>query len=84
MFVFFLFLMIYENMTPVENELKECYYSKAVNFLLKPIVRGLLIESPKVLRVPRMWQGFSLFCLTFVVARSDYSRYHIESFPVWP
>ena len=85
MFVFFFFfLTICENITQAENELKECYYSKTVHFLLKATIQGLLIESPEVLSVPRMWQGFSFFCLKFVVARSDYSRYHIGSFPVWP
>ena len=73
-----------ENITQAKNELKECYYSKTVNFLLKVTIRGLLIESPEVLSVPRMWQGFSLFCLKFVVARLDYSRYHIGSFSVYP
>ena len=81
---FFFFFMIRENITQAKNELKECYYSKTVNFLLKVTIRGLLIESPEVLSVPRMWQGFSLFCLKFVVTRSDYLQYHIRSFPVWP
>ena len=76
--------MICKNITQAENELKECYYSKTMNFLLKATIRGLLIESPEVLNVLRMWQGFSLLCLKFVVPRSDYSRYHIGSFPVWP
>ena len=52
-------------------------------FLLNATIRGLLVESPEVLSVPRMLQGFSLFCLKFVVAKSDYSRYHIGSFLVW-
>ena len=76
--------MICENIIQAENELKECYYSKYVNFLLKATIRGLLVESPKVFSVLRMWQGFSLFRLKFVIARSDYSQYHIGSFPVWP
>ena len=61
---------------------KDCYYNKTVNFLLKSTIRGLLLETPEVLSFPRMWQGFSLLCLKFVVARSDYSRYHVGSFPV--
>ena len=61
---------------------KACYYNKTVNFLLKATIRGLLVETPKVLSVPRVWQGFSFICLKFVVARLDYSRYHVGSFPV--
>ena len=61
---------------------KDCYYNKTMNFLLKAKIRGLLVETPEVLNVPRVWQGFSLICLKFVVARSDYSRYHVVSFPV--
>ena len=62
----------------------ECYDSKTMNFLLKATIRGLLVEFLEVLSVPRVWQGFSLLCLKFVVTKSDYSRYHIRSFPVWP
>ena len=69
----FVFLTICENIIQAENEHKDCYYSKTVNFLLKATIQGLLVESPEVLSVPRMWQGFSLFCLKFVVARSDNS-----------
>ena len=58
---------------------KDCYYNKTVNFLLKATIRGLLVETPEVLSVLRVWQGFSLLCLKFVVARSDYSLYHIGS-----
>ena len=76
------FLTICENINQAENEHKDCYYSKTVNFLLKVIIRGLLVESPEVLSVPRMWQGFSLLCLKFVIVRSNYSRYHVGSFPV--
>ena len=65
--------MIYENINQAKNEHKECYYSKTVDFLLKSTIRGLLVESPEVLNVLRMWQGFSLFCLKFIVAKSDYS-----------
>ena len=61
---------------------KDCYYNKTANFLLKAIIQGLLVETPKVLSVPRVWQGFSLLCLKFVVARLDYSRYHVGSFRV--
>ena len=61
---------------------KDCYYNKTVNFLLKATIQGLLVETPEVLSVPRVWQGFSLLCLKFVVAKSDYSRYHVGSFPV--
>ena len=57
----FFFFMICENITQAENELKECYYSKTVHFLLKAAIRGLLIESPEVLSVPRMWQVFPSF-----------------------
>ena len=66
MFGFF-FFTIYENINQPENEQKECYYRKTVNFLLKATIRGLLVESPKVLNIPRMRQGFSLFCLKFVI-----------------
>ena len=59
---------------------KNCYYSKTMNFLLKATIRGLLVETSEVLSVPRMWQGFSLLCLKFVVARSNHSRYHVGSF----
>ena len=79
---FFFFSTICENINQAENEHKECYYSKTMNFLLKATIRGLLVESPEVLIVPRMWQGFSLLCLKFVVARSNYSQYHVGSFPV--
>ena len=58
---------------------KDCYYNKTVNFLLKATIRGLLVEMPEVLSVPRVWQGFSLLYLKFVVARLDYSRYHVRS-----
>ena len=61
---------------------KDCFYNKTMNFLLKATIRGLLVETPKVLSIPRVWQGFSLLCLKFVVARSDYSRYHVGSFLV--
>ena len=44
--VFFFFLTICENIIQAKNELKECYYSKTVNFLLKATIRGLLVESP--------------------------------------
>ena len=63
---FFFFFTICENINH-----KDCYYSKTVNFFLKATIRGLLVETPEVLSIPRMWQGFSLFCLKFVVARSD-------------
>ena len=53
-------------------------------FLLKATIRGLLVESLEVLNVLRMWQGFSLLRLKFVVSRLDYSRYHIGFFPIWP
>ena len=52
---------------------KDCYYNKILNFLLKDTIRGLLVETSEVLSVPRVWQGFSLLCLKFIVARSDYS-----------
>ena len=52
---------------------KDYYYNKTVNVLLKATIQGLLVETPEVLNVPRVWQGFSLLCLKFVVARSDYS-----------
>ena len=71
--LFVFFFTIYENINQAENEHKDCYYSKTVYFLLKATIRGLLVESPEVLNVPRMWKGFSLFCLKFVVARSNYS-----------
>ena len=61
---------------------KDCYYSKIVDFLLKPAIQGLLVETLEVLGVPRMWQGFSLLRLKLVVARSDYSQYHVGSFLV--
>ena len=61
---------------------KDCYYNKTVNFLLKATIRGLLVEAPEVLSVPRVWQDFSLIFLKFVVARSNYSRYHVGSFPI--
>ena len=61
---------------------KDCYYNKTVNFLSKATIRGLLVETPEMLSVPRVWQGFSLFCLKFIVARSDYSRSHVGSFLV--
>ena len=61
---------------------KDCYYNKTVNFLLKATIRGLLVETPEVLSIPRVWHGFSLLCLKFVVARSDYSRYHVGSFSI--
>ena len=61
---------------------KDCYYNKTVNFLLKATIRGLLVETLEVLSVPSVWQGFSLLCLKFVVVMSDYSRYHVGSFPV--
>ena len=61
---------------------KDCYYNKTANFLLKTTIRGLLVETPEVLGVPRVWQGFFLLCLKFVVARSDYSRCHVGSFLV--
>ena len=61
---------------------KDCYYNKTVNFLLKVTIRGLLVETSEVLSVPRVWQGYSLLCLKFVVARLDYSRYHVWSFLV--
>ena len=61
---------------------KDCYYNKTVNSLLKAKIRGLLEETPEVLDVPRVWQGFSLLCEKFVVTRSDYSRYHVGSFPI--
>ena len=61
---------------------KDCYCNKTMNFLLKATIRGLLVEMPEVLSVLRVWQGFSLLCLKFVVAGSDYSRYHVGSFPV--
>ena len=52
---------------------KDCYYNKTVNFLLKATIRGLLVETPEVLSIPRVWKGFSLLNLKFVVARLDYS-----------
>ena len=61
---------------------KDCYYNKTVNFLLKATIRGLLVETPEVLSIPKVWQGFSLLCLKFIVAKSDYSRYHVGSFLV--
>ena len=61
---------------------KTVYLSKIENFLVKATIRGLLAESPEVLSVLRMWQGFSLLCLKFIVVRSDYSRYHVGPFPV--
>ena len=61
---------------------KDCYYKKTMNFLLKATIGGLLVETPEVLSVPKVWQGFSLLCLKFVVARSNYSIYHVGSFPV--
>ena len=61
---------------------KDCYYNKIMNFLLKATIRGLLVETPEVLSVLRVWQGFSLLYLKFVVSMSDYSRYHVGSFPV--
>ena len=73
---------MYENINQAEIEHKDCYYSKTVNFLLKATIRGLLVESPEELSLLRMQQGCSLFCLKFVVARSDYLRYHVGSFPV--
>ena len=78
MFVFFLSARIL--IRPKIN--KDCYYNKTMNFLLKATIRGLLVEMLEVLSVLRVWQGFSLICLKFVVARSDYSRYHVGSFPV--
>ena len=72
MMFFYFFLTIYENINQAENEHKDCYYRKTVNFILKATIRGLLVESSEVLSVPRMWQGFSFFCLRFVVARSNY------------
>ena len=51
---FFFFLTICENITQAENEHKECYYSKTMNFLLKDTIRGLLVESLEVLNAPRM------------------------------
>ena len=72
-FFVFLFFTICKNINQAENEHKDCCYSKTVNFLLKITIRGLLVESPEVLSVPRMWQGFSLLCLKFVVAKSNYS-----------
>ena len=81
-FLLFFFSTICENINQAEKEHKDCYYSKTVNFLLKATIRGVLVESLEVLSVPRMWQGFSLFYLKFVVARSDYSRYHVGSFPI--
>ena len=51
---------------------KDCYYNKTMNFSLKATIRGLLVETPEVLSVPRVWQG----------ARSDYLQYHIGSFPI--
>ena len=80
----FVFLTIYGNVIHAENELKECCCCKTVNFLLKATIRGVLVESPEVFNVLRLWQGFSLFRLKFVVAKSDYPRYHIGSFPIWP
>ena len=50
----FFFLTICENITQAENEHKECYYSKTMNFLLKDTIRGLLVESLEVLNAPRM------------------------------
>ena len=61
---------------------KDCYYNKIVTCLLRATIRGLLVEMPKVLSVPRVWKGFSLLCLKFVVAKSNYSRYHVRSFLV--
>ena len=53
---------------------KDYYYNKTMNFLLKVTIRGLLVETLEVLSVPRVWQGFPLLCLKFVVSRSDYSN----------
>ena len=61
---------------------KDCYYNKTVNFLLKSKIRGPLVETPEVFSVLRVWQGFSLIRLKFVVSRLDYLRYHVGSFPV--
>ena len=51
-FVFF-FLTICEKFNQAENEHKECYYRKTMNFLLKAIIQGLLIELSEVLRVSK-------------------------------
>ena len=51
---------------------KDYYYNKTVNFLLKATIRGLLVETLEVLSVPRVWQGFPLLCLKFVVAKSAF------------
>ena len=61
---------------------KDCCYNKIVNFLLKATIRGLLVETPEVLIVPRVRQGFSLLYLKFVIASLDYSRYHVGFFLV--
>ena len=62
LFCFFFFDDLRENINQAENEHKDCYYSKTMNFLLKATIRGLLVETLEVLSVPRMWQGFSLLC----------------------
>ena len=59
---FFLFDDLRKNINQAENEHKDSYYSKTMNFLLKATIRGLLVETLEVLNLPRMWQGFSLFC----------------------
>ena len=63
--LFYFFFTIYENINQAENEHNDCYYSKTVNFLLKVTIRGLLVESPKVLSVPRKVARF--FPLLFEV-----------------
>ena len=40
---------------------EDCFYNKIVNFLLKATIRGLLVETPEVLSVPRVWQVFLSF-----------------------
>ena len=73
LFVCFVFVFVFTICENIIQAHKKYYYSKIVNFLLKATTRGLSVESPKVLSVPGMWQGFSLLCLKFVISRSDYS-----------
>ena len=42
----------------------------------------LLVELFEMFNVPRMGQGFSFFRLEVIVARSNYVRYDVGSFPI--
>ena len=42
----------------------------------------LLVEPFEVFSVPLIGQGFSFFCLEFIVARSDYARFDVGPFPI--